>query len=54
MRALGEERKKEEHKVQQKLRRIGKCAAGFNWIEQENGYRCAGGSHFVGNGDLGL
>ena len=43
---------REEQRVQQKLRRIGKCIAGFNWIKQANGYVCAGGSHFVSDAEL--
>ena len=54
MRAVEEHRKKEERRVQEKLRRIGQCVAGFNWIKRDHGYQCAGGSHFVGNDALGL
>ena len=54
MRAVEEHRKKQEQRVQEKLRRIGRCVAGFNWIKEGDGYRCAGGSHFVGNDALGL
>lgn len=49
-----ERQKKEEVRVQTKLRQMGVCDAGFRWIKQANGYRCAGGSHFVGNGALGI
>jgi hypothetical protein len=46
----GEERKKkEEAKAQKKLRQMGVCPAGFRWIKQRTGYRCAGGIHFVSN-----
>lgn len=50
-RALQElqEKKKEEERVRRKLQMIGRCQAGFEWIKQEHGYRCAGGSHFVSN-----
>ena len=34
----------EEARVQAKLQRVGQCVAGFSWIKQTNGYRCAGGS----------
>lgn len=54
MRAVAEHRKKVEQRVQEKLRRIGQCVAGYRWIKQDHGYRCAGGSHFVGNDALGL
>lgn len=47
-------KRKEELKVQTKLREMGLCVAGFCWIKQADGYRCAGGSHFVGNGALGI
>lgn len=52
MREMEEERK--EVKAQQKLRNMGGCCAGFRWIKQAQGYRCAGGSHFVGNAALGM
>ncbi len=44
----------EEARVQVKLQRVGNCVAGFAWIKQANGYRCAGGAHFVTNAALGL
>ena len=49
-----EERKRKEAKVQAKLRDLGVCVAGFRWIKQAEGYRCGGGSHFIGNGQLGI
>ena len=47
------ERKKEEA-AQRKLRTLGVCVAGFRWIKQAGGYRCAGGSHYVSDAQLGL
>jgi hypothetical protein len=47
-------RRAEEARVQARLQRIGRCVPGFAWIKQATGYRCAGGSHFVMNADLGL
>ncbi|KAK6508267.1 hypothetical protein TWF506_010363 [Arthrobotrys conoides] len=44
--ALEEERRK-EMEAQKKLRIMGPCPAGFQWIKQASGYRCAGGSHFL-------
>jgi len=38
--------------VQEKLRRIGNCPAGFKWTKQGGGWRCGGGSHFVSNKEL--
>ncbi|KAL4944390.1 hypothetical protein BDV06DRAFT_233392 [Aspergillus oleicola] len=46
--------RRQEQKIQQKLRHMGVCIAGFQWIKQEGGYRCAGGSHFISNGQLGI
>ncbi|KAG2072157.1 P-loop containing nucleoside triphosphate hydrolase protein [Suillus decipiens] len=52
----GEEqrRRREEARVQQKLRQMGVCVAGYRWIKQSQGYRCAGGSHFISNDQLGI
>jgi len=51
--AVVEERKREV-KAQARLREMGVCEAGFRWIKQASGYRCAGGSHFVSDAQLGL
>ena len=51
---LQEVRQKREAQVQTKLQQMGVCCAGFQWIKQSSGYRCAGGSHYVSNGELGL
>lgn len=48
-----EERVKREAEEKKKLHETGLCPAGFEWIRQEGGYRCAGGSHFAGDGGLG-
>lgn len=53
-RAEVERARKEEARVQAKLRDIGVCVAGFRWTKQAGGYRCAGGAHFVTDGELGL
>jgi len=44
--------KREEARVQQKLRNLGVCVQGFQWIKQPSGYRCAGGSHFISDSQL--
>lgn len=49
-----ERKRKQEAQVQAKLREMGVCVAGYRWIRQSSGYRCAGGSHFVSNGVLGV
>lgn len=43
-----------EVRAQSRLKQMGRCIAGYQWIKQANGYRCAGGSHFVGNFELGI
>jgi hypothetical protein len=49
------EREKEREKMaQKKLRELGVCCQGYRWIKQTNGYRCAGGSHFLSDTQLGL
>jgi hypothetical protein len=47
-------KRKEEARVQAKIRKMGICPAGFRWIKQAHGYRCAGGSHFLNNDVLGI
>ncbi|MCJ1382149.1 hypothetical protein MMC17_005261 [Xylographa soralifera] len=49
-----ERRRREDAKAQAKLREMGVCVAGFRWINQGGGYRCAGGSHFVSDVQLGV
>lgn len=47
-------RRKEEVRVQAKIRELGVCVAGFRWIKQSNGYSCEGGMHFLDNATLGI
>ena len=49
-----ERQRQEEAQVQTKIRQMGLCVAGFRWIKQATGYRCAGGSHFISNAALGI
>lgn len=49
-----QERKKKEELAQSRLRQMGVCVAGFRWIKQSGGYRCAGGSHWVDDSQLGI
>lgn len=48
------ERKKKDAQARAKLSQMGVCEAGFLWIKQSGGYRCAGGYHFVSDGQLGM
>lgn len=54
IKAAEAERRKKEREAQQKLRQMGVCPVGYRWIKQASGYRCAGGSHFVSDAQLGL
>ena len=49
-----EERKRQEAQIQQKLRSMGVCVAGYEWLPIGGGYRCAGGTHFISNARLGI
>lgn len=49
-----QQRRKQEQKAQQKLRDMGVCPVGYRWNKQASGYRCAGGSHYVSNNQLGM
>ncbi|KAL4797814.1 P-loop containing nucleoside triphosphate hydrolase protein [Aspergillus venezuelensis] len=49
-----EKARRQEQKIQQKLRHMGVCPVGYAWIKQGGGYICAGGSHFISNGQLGI
>ena len=52
--AAEEERRRKEREAQKKLRQMGVCPVGYRWIKQAAGYRCAGGSHFVSDAELGV
>jgi hypothetical protein len=49
-----EARMRKEAEMKAKLMKMGRCPMGYEWIPQANGYRCAGGSHFMSNVELGL
>eukprot|EP00927_Polykrikos_kofoidii_P044857 TRINITY_DN38738_c0_g1_i1.p1 TRINITY_DN38738_c0_g1~~TRINITY_DN38738_c0_g1_i1.p1 ORF type:complete len:294 (+),score=77.15 TRINITY_DN38738_c0_g1_i1:28-882(+) len=38
--------------VQEKLRQISPCPAGYQWYKAGGGWRCGGGSHFVSDAQL--
>lgn len=46
------EKKRMAEEMQRRLDYMGLCPAGFQWIRQGDGYRCAGGSHFMSHSQL--
>jgi thiol-disulfide isomerase/thioredoxin len=42
----------EESRCLQKAKLLGRCPANFEWIKMPDGYRCAGGSHWVSEADV--
>ncbi|KAF2713834.1 P-loop containing nucleoside triphosphate hydrolase protein [Pleomassaria siparia CBS 279.74] len=53
-RAALERARELEMKTKKKLMELGVCPAGYQWTKEGSGYRCAGGSHFLSNAQLGL
>lgn len=47
-----EDARKREEEAQQILAARGLCPAGYEWIRQAKGYRCAGGSHHMDDSQL--
>ncbi|KAI0892960.1 P-loop containing nucleoside triphosphate hydrolase protein [Annulohypoxylon nitens] len=43
---------KDKRKIQEALRKMGRCVYGFRWIRVADGYRCAGGYHFVSDNEV--
>jgi AAA+ superfamily predicted ATPase len=48
------QRERKRQAVVAKLRAMGTCEMGYCWIAQGGGFRCAGGSHFVSYGQVGV
>ncbi|KAL3251477.1 hypothetical protein ABHI18_010627 [Aspergillus niger] len=42
----------EERDIQERLKELGNCPFGYEWIRQRDGYRCGGGMHFVSFGEI--
>ncbi|KAL6694498.1 P-loop containing nucleoside triphosphate hydrolase protein [Trichoderma pleuroticola] len=47
-----EERRKKEVAKQAKIRALGICPMGFDWIKQNGGYRCSAGGHFLSDAEI--
>ena len=44
---IAQEKKRQAEAIMERVKMIGRCCAGFEWLKTDGGYRCAGGSHFV-------
>ena len=54
-RLLEEEvRRRWEEEARKKLKALGVCPMGYDWIRQAAGWRCAGGSHWMSQDQLGM
>jgi hypothetical protein len=49
-----ESKQRREEAVQQRIRELDVCPAGFQWAKEGNGYRCGGGGHFLTNELIGI
>lgn len=43
---------RKQQAIQEKIRQICLCPAGFQWFKMSNGWRCGGGSHYVTDREL--
>ncbi|GKU13637.1 unnamed protein product, partial [Fusarium langsethiae] len=47
-----EEKRKQIEARKAKLMHKGVCPVGYQWIKQDGGFRCAGGSHWMSDGEV--
>ena len=52
IKAAEKAKSEEEAKIQFKIKQLGRCPMGFEWIHEGGGWRCAGGSHFCSDQEL--
>lgn len=46
------EKMRQEAAVLERVKYIGRCPVGYEWIKCDGGYRCAGGSHYVSDAQV--
>jgi AAA+ superfamily predicted ATPase len=51
-RVLALQKVQQEAQRQQALQKLGRCVMGYAWQKVSGGYRCCGGAHFVGDGEV--
>ena len=49
---MQEKKSAEERRIQDKIKHLGRCPMDYEWIKEEGGYRCAGGSHYLSDAEL--
>jgi SpoVK/Ycf46/Vps4 family AAA+-type ATPase len=52
IKAAEKAKSEEEAKIQTKLKMLGRCPMGFEWLREGSGWRCAGGSHYCTDQEL--
>eukprot|EP01033_Poteriospumella_lacustris_P010431 gene10431-7415_t len=52
LRQMKEEKTAEEQRKQEKLKKMGLCCMGFEWLKVEGGYRCVGNVHYCSDADM--
>ncbi|KAI6157079.1 P-loop containing nucleoside triphosphate hydrolase protein [Pisolithus tinctorius] len=48
------QRQKKVEEAQKRLRSMGVCPVGYQWLRIGSGWRCAGGSHYISDTQLGM
>lgn len=49
-----ERQRQREERIKKRVKELGCCPVGYRWIKSSGGYRCAGGSHWLDDAQLGV